>query len=140
MPEDKNAPQFWTIVWKITNLVIWLVVPWAVWTTQQLFALRQSMAISQQIAAQIATNTQRIAQHDQKLTEFEVWKNQAPRFTPTDADNLRLRVLNDVQVSLNASLAEINAKLVQISRDNIETQVLVKTHLAVYHNGLNSKN
>lgn len=66
-----NGP--WSLLFKITQVVIPVmaltIVPWAVWVTSTLYA------------------------RDARLVRIESFVNLGPRFTATDAETLRLKVL-----------------------------------------------
>jgi hypothetical protein len=99
----------WSTLLKVVLVIIPLSVPpaigWATWVTNKVF------------------------EQANEITKIQSWQNQAPRFTQADAENLRLRVLSDVNQNIGSKLSELQNQMESMRRDVLKTQILMEQHL-----------
>ena len=76
----------WALLFKVTQaslpLFMAIVIPWCIWVTKTLHS------------------------HDINSAEIRSWMSQAPRFTPSDADNLRMKIKGEVRSEVTDKLGE----------------------------------
>lgn len=137
--KSRSWNMIWGIIFKVANvLLITVVVPWVGISTNAIFEVRQLTKDVTDMQLQMRQVTAKQTQQDLTLADLSSWRNIGPRFTPTDAENLRLRILNEVQQQISVTVTDISTKLTQIQRDVLETQVMFRAHVAT-HEGLNGK-
>ena len=67
-----TSSNAWAILFKIANAaVLFVVLPWTVWATRELFNLRQEVAIVAVVQKQIAVNTETLARHEKAISATE---------------------------------------------------------------------
>jgi hypothetical protein len=58
----------WSYIIKFANvIVIAIVIPWAIWTTNSLFRISERLAVMDKIQEQIRLNTDTIGRHEKQL-------------------------------------------------------------------------
>ena len=81
----------WSMLFKVslvaTPLAITLIVSWGTWATAKVYA------------------------HDLAIGRLEAWKDIGPRFTPSDAQALELRVKQDIAAVNQRRFDEVIAKV-----------------------------
>ena len=104
---ELNGP--WGVLFKVVLVIVPLMVPpiiaWASWATNRIF------------------------EEERAITKIQEWQAQAPRFTPTDAENMKLRLQNEIYMQVNARLAEFQNSIEAMRRDVLRTQILMEQHL-----------
>jgi hypothetical protein len=102
---ELNGP--WAFLFKITQLFFPLVVAWCVWATNQLH------------------------QMDLRQTRAESWMAQGPRFTSTDADRLRLQILEDVGKEAAIHYKLLMDELKSLRSETVEMKIAILAHIKV---------
>lgn len=73
----------------------------------------------------ITTIHNKVAMHETSITKLEEWKAIGPRFTPTDATNLKLETIRDASRYTDDKMTRIDAKLDDINRVLTELKVMM---------------
>ena len=102
---ELNGP--WALLFKITQLFFPLVVAWCVWATNQLH------------------------QMDVRQTRAESWMAQGPRFTSTDADRLRLQILEEVAKDASTNYKLLMDEHKALRAETTEMKIAIMAHIRV---------
>lgn len=93
----------WAGLFKFVQILIPVLgislVPWAIYVTGNLHSL------------------------DVRTTKIESWMSLGPRFTPADADALRMKILSEVKIQADANNAAILQKLDQLEAVIVDLKV-----------------
>ena len=102
---ELNGP--WAFLFKVTQLFFPFVVAWCVWATNQLH------------------------QMDVRQAKTESWMAQGPRFTSTDADRLRLQILEEVAKDASANYKLLMDELKALRAETTEMKIAIMAHIRV---------
>jgi len=105
---ELNGP--WAFMFKLSNILLPMVVAWCVWATNQIYVLEIRQAKTEQ------------------------WMNQGPRFTAVDAERLRLQILEEVGKDMRENQKVLLASLESLHAEIIDLKITMKTHINTHTN------
>lgn len=102
---DEETGSVWKSLLKVTSVIVPIaavsLVPWCVWVTQSIFKI------------------------ELKEATIQTWMDQGPRFTSTDAEALRLKVLNDSRSLIDAKFVTLENKIDTVATSVQRLELLV---------------
>lgn len=101
---ELNGP--WAFLFKLSNILLPMVVAWCVWATSQIYALEIRLARSEQ------------------------WMAQGPRFTSVDADRLRLQILTEVSEQADFNHAQVLNELKSVRSEFVDLKMMLIAHMS----------
>lgn len=107
---DKNGKEvawrFWVqiVLGFLQIIVMCIIIPWGAWVTTKIYA------------------------HEQQQARIQAWIDQGQRLTVTDADNLRMKIMNEISEKINSQLLPIYTKLESLQVSTLKIEMAVNQH------------